>query len=400
MPAKVTLSRRAAQIPPSPLRKLVALAEKAKAEGIEVFPLNIGQPDIATPPEVLEYLRDELPTVVSYTHSAGRLQLREAFCEYLAGHSISVNPEEIVVTCGGSEAVLFALGAVADPGDEILTVEPCYPNYIGFAGLLGVRLRALPTSIRERFALPDLHILEKYITPRTRAILISNPSNPTGHVFAREELETLAELAEKYNLFLIVDEVYRELCFGGRTHTSVLTLGIDHRAIMIESVSKRWSLCGARVGALISKNREVIDAVLRMAQARLAPPLAGQLMAEKALRLPQNVIEEIKQEFERRCHTLAEHLSTIEGVLVNEPEGAFYLMVELPVPDAEEFCRWLLTSFRYEGRTLLLAPGRGFYVSEGAGIREVRIAAVLNQEKLQQAMECLSAALQAYRQYT
>lgn len=398
MAGEVTLSRRAEQIPASPLRKLVALAEKAQAEGIEVLPLNIGQPDIATPPEVLEYLRENLPAVVGYTHSAGRLQLREAFCEYLARHAINISPQEIVITCGGSEAVLFAIAAVANPNDELLTVEPCYPNYLGFASLLGVKVRALPTSIREKFALPDLHTLERYITPRTRAILISNPANPTGHVFTREELETLAELAEKHNLFLIVDEVYRELCFGGRKHTSVLTLGIHHRAIMIESVSKRWSLCGARVGALICKNKKVIDATMRMAQARLAPPLAGQLLAEKALRLPTTVVEEIKQEFERRCHTLAVSLYQMEGVVVNEPEGAFYLMVELPVPDTEEFCRWLLTNFTHKGKTLLLAPGRGFYVSKGAGKKEVRIAAVLNQERLKQAMECLSAALQAYRQ--
>lgn len=392
-----SISLKGQAMPASPIRKLVPFAEAAAKRGIEVLHLNIGQPDIHSPAAALDAVAKHGLSVVEYSHSAGFEGYRKGLAAYYQRHRIPVNHEQIIVTTGGSEALLFGMMACFNPGDELIIPEPFYANYNAFAIQAGITVVPLRSTIADGFALPPAAEFEKLITPRTKGILICNPGNPTGALYGREELETLRDIVKQHDLYLFSDEVYREFCYDGARHISAMELdGIEEHVVLIDSVSKRYSMCGARVGAFITRNAELLATAMKFAQARLSPPTLGQIASEAALQAPQAYFDEVNQEYRERRNILVEGLNAIPGVTCPMPKGAFYCVAELPVDDADAFCQWLLESFAHKGHTVMMAPASGFYASPGAGRKQVRLAYVLEREKLLLAVECLGAALQQY----
>lgn len=384
-------------MPASPIRKLVPFAEAAKARGTQVLHLNIGQPDIPTPQVALDAIRHIDLKVVEYSHSAGMESYRRGLAAYYGAHGISVTHEQIIVTNGGSEALLFGMMACFDPGDELIVPEPFYANYNSFALAAGVTVVPVRSDIGTGFALPPIAEFKKLITPRTKGILICNPGNPTGYLYSHAELETLRDIVQAHDLYLFSDEVYREFCYDGAEHVSAMTLaGIERNVVLVDSVSKRYSMCGARVGAFITRNAELLATVLKFAQARLSPPTFGQIASEAALRTPAAYFTEVNTEYRQRRDTLVNGLNTIPGVTCPMPKGAFYCVAELPIDDADAFCQWLLESFEHQGHTVMMAPASGFYAEPGPGRRQVRLAYVLERPKLELAVECLRVALERY----
>ncbi len=391
------ISEKAIHMPASPIRKLVPYAEAAKSRGTKIYHLNIGQPDIETPEVMLEAVRNFAPKVIEYSHSAGMESYRRKLAGYYHKHGIEVNHEQILITCGGSEAIEIALMSCLNNGDELLIPEPFYANYNGFSCQADVIVKPIKSVIENGFALPPIAEFEKLITPKTKGIMICNPGNPTGYLYSKEELELLKALAVKYDLFLFSDEVYKEFCYDGAEYTSVMHLkGADNNIILLDSISKRYSACGARIGALITKNAEVMQAALKFAQARLSPPTFGQVGAEAAIDTPASYFEKVNKEYTARRNFVVEALNKIPGVFCPMPKGAFYCIARLPINDADKFCQWLLESFSYENQTVMLAPATGFYSTPGSGKNEVRIAYVLNLEALKNAMICLEKGLIEY----
>lgn len=392
-----SISSKGQQMPASPIRKLVPYAEAARKRSVEVLHLNIGQPDIYSPEVALEAVRNNDLNVVEYSHSAGNESYRKGLAAYYQQHKIPVTHEDIIITTGGSEALFFGLMACFNPGDEIIIPEPFYTNYNAFAIQAGITVVPLSTSIAQNFALPPAEAFEKLITPRTKGILICNPGNPTGVLYGREELETLRDIVKKHDLFLFADEVYREFCYDGARHISAMELdGIEQNVVLVDSVSKRYSMCGARIGAFVTRNKELLAAVLKFAQARLSPPTFGQIASEAALQAPRSYFEEVNREYRERRNILVEGLNSIPGVLCPMPKGAFYCVAELPIDDAEKFCVWLLEEFQHQGHTVMMAPAAGFYAHPAPGKKQVRLAYVLEQDKLRMAVECLRQALVQY----
>lgn len=391
------ISHRGAQMPPSPIRKLVPYAETAKKKGTKVYHLNIGQPDIETPKAILDAVRHTDMKVLEYSHSAGFESYRKKLVEYYARNGVNVNHNQIIVTTGGSEAILFAIMSCLDPGDEIIIPEPFYANYNGFSTSAGIKIVPIPSGIDDGFSLPPIEAFEKAITTRTKAIMICNPNNPTGYLYSREELEVLKEICLKHDLFLFSDEAYREFCYDGKKHISALSLeGLEQHAILMDTISKRYSACGGRIGAFVTHNQQVLDAAMKFAQARLSPPSFAQILGEAAVDLPADYFSEVHAEYNSRRDVLVGRLQAMEGVKCPMPGGAFYAMAELPVDDSEKFCQWLLESFSYNGATVMMAPAAGFYATPGKGKQEVRLAYVLNKEDINGAMDCLEAALKEY----
>ena len=384
-------------MPESPIRKLVPFAEKAKKNGKTVFHLNIGQPDIETPKVALDAVKDFSSQVVEYSHSAGFESYRKGLASYYQSLGISVNFDDLMVTTGGSEALLFALNSCLDAGDEVIIPEPFYANYNGCSTSSGITVKPISTSIENGFALPPIDDFEKLITAKTKAILICNPGNPTGYLYSEEELKRLRDLVKKHDLFLFADEVYREFCYDGNKHISVLNLdGLEDNAVVIDSTSKRYSMCGIRVGCIVSKNKEVISTALKFAQARLSPPTFGQVAGEAALSTPKEYFDNVSNEYVSRRDLLVEGLNKIKGVICPKPKGAFYAIAQLPVDNAEKFAQWLLEEFDHNNETLMVAPAAGFYSTEGEGYNQVRIAYVLNLASLKKAIICLEEALKIY----
>jgi len=384
-------------MPESPIRKLVPFAEKAKKEGKKVYHLNIGQPDIRTPEVALEAINNFSDKVVEYSHSAGFESYRIGLAKYYQNLGIDIAHEDLMVTTGGSEALLFALNSCLDAGDEIIIPEPFYANYNGFSISSGVTVKPITTSINDGFTLPAIEEFEKLITPNTKAILICNPGNPTGYLYSKEELERLRDIVVKHDLFLISDEVYREFVYDGNDHHSVLSIeGLDQNTIVIDSTSKRYSMCGIRVGCIVSKNKTVISTALKFAQARLSPPTFGQIAGEAALKTESSYFEKVSAEYVSRRDILIEGLNKIEGVMCPKPKGAFYAIAQLPVDDADKFAQWILEDFDLDGETIMVAPASGFYSTPNIGINQVRIAYVLNKESLQTSIKILEAALKVY----
>ncbi|MBQ9217095.1 MAG: pyridoxal phosphate-dependent aminotransferase [Muribaculaceae bacterium] len=391
------LSQRSAVMPASPIRKLVPFAVAAKKKGIKVYHLNIGQPDIQTPEQGLDALRHIDRKVLEYSPTPGIQSYRDKLVNYYAKYNINLTPDNIFITCGGSEAVMFAYMACLNPGDEIIIPEPAYANYMGFACETGVVVRTITTHIEDGFALPEAEEFERLITPRTRAIMICNPNNPTGTLYSDEELLKLRDIVKKHDLFLFADEVYREFAYNGKPYLSCMCLeGIEQNVVMIDSVSKRYSECGIRIGALITRNMDIMAAVNKFGQARLSPPLIGQLVAEASLDAPEQYHKDVYDEYIARRNCLVEGLNKIPGVFTPMPNGAFYTMVKLPVQDSDDFCRWCLEEFNYEGETVMMAPATGFYATPGAGKDQVRMAYVLKIEDLKRALVILEKALEAY----
>lgn len=391
------VSQKGRQMPESPIRKLVPFAETAKKKGHKVYHLNIGQPDIKTPEVALEAIKNNTIQILEYSHSAGFESYRNKLAASYQAHGVNVNPENIIITTGGSEALLFALGSTMDAGDEVIIPEPFYANYNGFSVASGVKVVPVISTIDEGFALPPIADFEKLITPKTKAILICNPGNPTGYLYTQEEIQQLAELVKKHDLFLIADEVYREFTYDGDKHYSVMNVpGIEEHAIMIDSVSKRYSMCGARIGCIVSKNKEVMATAMKYAQARLSPPTFEQIASEAALDTPQNYFDEVIGEYRERRDTLIAELNKIEGVKVATPKGAFYCIAKLPVDNADNFAQWLLESFDSKGETVMVAPAAGFYSTPNVGLDEIRIAYVLKKEDLVRSVEILKVALEKY----
>ncbi len=384
-------------MPESPIRKLVPYAEEAKKRGTKVYHLNIGQPDIPTPEVALNAIRNFSQKVVAYSHSAGVLSYREKLATYYKKHDIHITAEDIIIGAGASEALLFAFQTIMDPGDEVIIPEPFYANYNGFAVNAGINVKPIFSAIETGFALPPIADFEKAIGPKTKAILVCNPNNPTGYLYNAEELEVLRQLVIKYDLYLIADEVYREFVYDGNQHYSCMHLkGIDDNVILIDSVSKRYSACGVRIGCLISKNREVMKTALKFAQARLSPPSLGQVAAEAAIDTPDSYFEEVLNEYLQRRDTVVEAINKIEGAYCPSPKGAFYVVARLPIDDSDRFCQWLLEDFSYENQTVMLAPASGFYSGTGKGKDEVRISYVLNVDDLKNSMKVLEEALKVY----
>ncbi len=391
------ISDKGLAIQASPIRKLVPYANKAKARGIRVFHLNIGQPDIATPEIALEVVRHMQISVIEYTDSAGNHTLRSKLAGYYQKLGIAINEEDILITTGGSEAILFAFMSTLNEGDEIIIPEPYYANYAAFAVMVGAKVKAVTATIENNFALPPISEFEKLITPRTKGIVIINPNNPTGYLYSQNELEALAKMVKKHNLYLYSDEVYRRYCYDGLTHFSVMNIeGIEENAILFDSMSKRYSECGIRVGAIITRNKEVLGASLKFGMARLCPPALGQIAAEASLDTSDEYFHRVHQEYVQRRDFMVEALNKIPGVVCPNPKGAFYSIVKLPIDDSEKFARWLLEEFDYNGQTVMLAPASGFYHTPGLGKNEVRIAYVLKISDLQKAIEVLAAALKVY----
>lgn len=391
------ISNRAELMPQSPIRKLARYADAAKRNGTHVYHLNIGQPDIKTPQCALDAVRRIDKTILDYSPSQGTLSLRTKMVSYYAEYGIDLSPDEIIITSGGSEAIMFAYMTCLNPGDEILVTDPSYANYMAFAISCGAVVKSVKTHIEDGFKLPSMEEFEKQITPRTKAILICNPNNPTGYLYTKQEMMQLRDIVLKHNLYLISDEVYREFIYTKRPYISACHLeGIEDHVILVDSVSKRYSECGIRIGALITKNKEVRKAVMKFCQARLSPPLLGQIIAEASLSTPQEYMEEVYDEYLIRRNYLIDQLNQIPGVFAPTPMGAFYVMVKLPVDDTEKFCTWCLTDFSYEGQTVMMAPGSGFYTEPGEGRDQVRMAYVLNKEDLGKAMLVLRKALEAY----
>ncbi len=386
-------------MPSSPIRKLVPFAEAARKRGVEVLHLNIGQPDIHTPEVALKAIRENRLTVVEYSHSAGFESYRKGLASYYQAHHIAVSHEDIIITTGGSEALLFGMMACFNPGDELIIPEPFYANYNAFAIQAGITVVPLRSTIHDGFALPPAAEFEKLITPRTKGILICNPGNPTGALYGRHELETLRDIVKKHDLFLFSDEVYREFCYDGAQHISAMELdGIEQNVVLVDSVSKRYSMCGARIGAFITRNKELLATALKFAQARLSPPTYGQIASEAALLAPKSYFEQVNNEYRQRRNILVDGLNTIPGVVCPKPKGAFYCVAELPIDDADVFCQWLLEKFAHQGHTVMMAPAAGFYAGPGPGKKQVRLAYVLEQDKLKLAVECLREALVQYPQ--
>lgn len=391
------VSRKGNILPASAIRKLVPFADAAKARGIKIHHLNIGQPDIETPKGAIDVLRKAQMDIVAYTNSAGNLSYRKKLCEYYVKHNIHITPDEIIVTNGGSEALQFAFTICCNPGDEVLIPEPYYTNYNSFAILSDAVIKTIPSSIKSGFALPPIEEFEKALTSRTKAIMICNPNNPTGYLYTKEELKSLAEIAKKHDLFLFADEVYREFCYDGRKHFSVMELeDISQNVILLDSVSKRYSACGARVGTIISKNKDIMSAAMRMAQARLCPPYFGQIFAEAAVDTPKEYFDSVAAEYDKRRKTLVEAVNAIEGCYCPMPTGAFYTMIEMPIDDSDKFCKWLLEEFNYNGETVMLAPATGFYSDPEKGRKQARITYCLKIEDLKAAVKCLEEALKVY----
>lgn len=392
-----SISKKGLVMPESPIRKLVPYADLAKKRGTRVYHLNIGQPDIPTPQSMIDAMHHLDVKVIEYSHSAGMLSYREKMCAYYAKHGIDVTPDQIIVGAGASEAILFAFQACLNPGDEVIVPEPFYANYNGFAISAGVQVRPIISSIETGFALPPIEEFEKAITPATKAIMICNPNNPTGYLYTSDELEVLRAMVIKHDLFLLADEVYREFCYDGTQHFSVMNLtGLDEHVVLFDSVSKRYSACGIRIGALISRNKDVMRAALKFAQARLSPPSLGQIAAAAAADTPDRYFEEVIKEYVARRNIVVDSMNAMAGVICPLPKGAFYVTARLPIDDCDRFCQWLLESFEYEGQTVMLAPASGFYSTPGAGINEVRISYVLNVEDLKKAMKCIEEALKVY----
>jgi len=391
------ISNKGLSMPESPIRKLMPFAESAKKRGLEVIHLNIGQPDIKTPEVALEAIRNFEPKVVEYSHSAGFQSYREGLAQYYKNTGIEVSHQHILVTTGGSEAITFSLNSIVDEGDEVIIPEPFYANYNGFSISAGVTVKPISSSISTGFALPKISEFEKLITPKTKAILICNPGNPTGYIYTQEELISLRNLVLKYDLFLIADEVYREFTYEGEKHISILELeGLDQNSIIIDSVSKRYSMCGARVGCIVSKNEQFIATALKFAQARLSPPTFGQVAAEAALKTPLSYFTEVIEEYGKRRDLLITGLNTIKGVICPKPKGAFYCIAQLPVDDADVFAQWLLKEFSWNNKTLMVAPAAGFYSSPDIGKKQIRLAYVLNTSMLKDAVCILDEALKIY----
>ncbi|MBN4077658.1 pyridoxal phosphate-dependent aminotransferase [bacterium AH-315-C20] len=393
----LTISDKGQTMPESPIRKLVPYAEKAKKAGKTVFHLNIGQPDIASPQVAIDAVKQMDRTVIEYTHSAGIESYRKGLAEYYKKSGIDIDFEEILITTGGSEALIFGFLSCFDTGDELIIPEPFYANYNGFANTAGVKIVPVTSKIENGFALPPLEDFEAMITEKTKGILICNPANPTGYLYSKEELEQLRDIVAKYDLYLLADEVYREFCYDGAQPFSVMNLkGIEQNVILVDSVSKRYSMCGARIGAIISKNTEVISTALKFAQTRLSPPTLGQIASEGALDTPQSYFDEVVEEYVERRDILVDGLNKIPGVFCPKPKGAFYCLARFPVDSTEKFCQWLLEKFDYEGQTVMMAPASGFYATPGLGSDEARIAYVLNKEAIKKAVICLEKALQVY----
>lgn len=391
------VSQKGRQMPESPIRKLVPYAESAKKKGHKVYHLNIGQPDIKTPEVALEAIKNNDIKILEYSHSAGFESYRNKLAASYQAHGVNVNPENIIITTGGSEALLFALGSTLDAGDEIIIPEPFYANYNGFSVASGVKVVPVISTIDEGFALPPIADFEKLITPKTKAILICNPGNPTGYLYTQDEISQLAALVKKHDLFIIADEVYREFTYDGDKHYSVMNVaGLEEHAIMIDSVSKRYSMCGARIGCIVSKNKEVMATAMKFAQARLSPPTFEQIASEAALDTPQSYFDEVITEYKERRNTLVTALEKIEGVKVATPKGAFYCIARLPVDNADAFAQWLLESYDNNGETVMVAPAAGFYSTPGVGLNEIRIAYVLKKEDLIRSVEILKDALSKY----
>lgn len=394
--AKLSISERAQVMPASPIRKLVPSAEAAKKKGIKVYHLNIGQPDIETPPAVLNAVRDSTFKVLEYSHSAGHESYRKKLVGYYRKNEINISHDQIIITTGGSEAILFGFLAALNPGDEVIIPEPFYANYNGFAVEAGVSVVPITSHIENGFALPPIEDFEKVITAETKAIIICNPNNPTGYLYSREELETLRSIVKKHNLYLFSDEAYREFCYNG-THFSAMQLeGVEENVVLMDTISKRYSCCGARIGAFITRNKELLNAAMKFAQARLSPPEFGQIAGEAAIDLPDNYFNTTKKEYLERRDVLVKRLNAMDGVFCPNPGGAFYAMAKLPIDDADRFCQWLLESFEHNGQTVMLAPATGFYGTKGLGTQEVRLAYVLNVDEINAAMDCLEAALKEY----
>lgn len=393
----MNLSKRVFGMQASPIRRLIPFAEEAKARGTEIYFLNIGQPDIPTPPVFFESIANYKEKVVPYSHSAGLIELRKAFSKYYERWNTVIKPEEIIITSGGSEAIIFAVAAAADPEEEIIVIEPFYANYKGFAGMVNVRLTPVLASAEDGYRLPEDKAFEKVITPKTRAILFSNPCNPTGSVYTREEVLRILNIAKKYELLVIADEVYREFVFDGLVPFSVMEYPEFHdRVILVDSVSKRYSSCGARVGLLATKNKDIYTQVMKMAQARLSPPTMAQIGSLGLLSLGEGYIYSVRDEYRLRRDKVYEELSRIPGLAFKKPQGAFYLSVKLPVENAEKFVKWMLSDFSHDGYTTMVSPLDGFYATPGAGEQEIRIAYVINSEKIKKACEVFRMGLEEY----
>lgn len=392
------ISERGLAMPPSPIRKLTPFADAAKARGTKVYHLNIGQPDIETPAAALEAVKQADLKVLAYSPSEGFQSYRTALSGYYKENGIQVDADEIIITTGGSEAIYFAIMCCLNPGDEIIIPEPFYANYNGFAVSAGVKVVPIKSVIDNGFALPPMEHFKAAITDKTKAIMICNPNNPTGYLYSKSELEVLRDLCLQHDLYLFSDEAYREFCYDGAKHTSVMTLeGLEEHAVILDTVSKRYSACGARIGALVTHNAELRQAALKFAQARLSPPTFAQILSEAACHLPKDYFDHVLKEYENRRNVLVSRLQAIPNVICPKPTGAFYVMAQLPVKSSEDFCQWLLSDFEHEGSTLMMAPASGFYASPGLGTSEVRLAYVLNEESIHHAMDCLEAALKVYK---
>ncbi len=390
------ISQRGQEMPPSPIRKLVPYAEAAKKKGLEVFHLNIGQPDIETPPAILNAVKEADIRVLEYSHSAGNESYRRKLVEYYKQVGITVSYDQIIITTGGSEAILFGFLTCLNPGDEIIIPEPFYANYNGFAVAAGVKVVPVTSHIENGFALPPLSDVEQAITSKTKAIIICNPNNPTGYLYSRQEMEALKSICLQHGLYLFSDEAYREFCYDGEYISAMHLQGMDEHVILMDTISKRYSACGARIGAFVTKNKEVYAAAMKFAQARLSPPGLAQIMGEAAVDLPTSYFNKTKAEYLRRRDLLVSRLNAMPGVFCPIPGGAFYAMAQLPIDDSDIFCQWLLESFSYNNKTIMLAPATGFYISPGLGKNEVRLAYVLNLKDISEAMDCLEAALLQY----
>lgn len=391
------ISQKGCQMPASPIRKLVPFADEAKKRGVKIFHLNIGQPDIETPEIAMNAIRNTDIKVVEYSHSAGIPSYRKKLCEYYKRFDINISPDDIIVTNGGSEAIMFAMQTCLNEGEEVIIPEPFYANYNGFAKSTGIIVKPIHSVIKNGFALPPMADFEKAITPKTKAIMICNPSNPTGYLYSKEELETLRDIVLKHDLYLLSDEVYREFCYDGKTHYSAMCLkGIEEHTILLDSISKRYSACGARIGFMISKNKEIMKAAMKFAQARLSPPTFGQVLGEAAIDTPKSYFDSVQKEYIARRNIVVESINKMPGCFCPNPSGAFYAVAKLPIDDSDKFCQWLLEDFHFENQTVMLAPASGFYSTPGAGKDEVRISYVLKLESLKGAMKCLEEALKVY----
>ena len=392
------ISKKGIDMPESPIRKLAPFADKAKASGKHIYQLNIGQPDIKTPENALNAVKNNQLDILAYSPSQGFESYREKLAHYYEKHDIAINADQLLITTGGSEALMFVMGSITDAGDEVIIAEPFYANYNGFATAMNVKVKAVTAKLSDNFALPPISDFEAQITDKTKAIILCNPGNPTGYIYTREEMQAIADLALKHDLFVVADEVYREFAYEGHQHHSILTFPeFKEHAIMVDSVSKRFSMCGARIGCLVTKNDQVIKAAMKFAQARLSPPTFAQIAAEEALSVEDAYFDEVISEYRSRRDTLIEELRKIDGITIAKPKGAFYCTVELPIDDAEDLAKWLLESFDIDGETLMVAPAAGFYSTPGLGKSEIRLAYVLEKESLRKAVHILKEGLKAYQ---